>query len=323
MGKLMTLIGDKIAQGSDVFDPLARLVNDPDVFAGNFPLRLAGALHGFVLENPDCALAKAYPPAQWDQDLIWAGLGKTIAQNADWIATWVMVPPQTNEIRRSSVIAAAARGIFDRYQLPLMVSEVGASAGLNLNFDRYQVAAKGFDFTPRDPILTLTPDWRGGPVRTGDIPVVDRAGVDIAPLDAQDPRDALKLRAYTWPDQIDRLERLEAALPHQKTQIERGEAGPWLAKRINLQPENVVHFIYHTVVRQYFDPASEKEFQSALDMAASRATQQRPVAHFSMEYDGAVDSAGLRLSIWPAGICCDLGRADFHGRWVAWTGIDC
>ena len=62
MGKLMTLIGDKIAQGSDVFDPLARLVNDPDVFAGNFPLRLAGALHGFVLENPDCALAKAYPP---------------------------------------------------------------------------------------------------------------------------------------------------------------------------------------------------------------------------------------------------------------------
>jgi len=62
MGKLMTLIGDKIAQGSDVFDPLARLVNDPDVFAGNFPPRLAGALHGFVLENPDCALAKAYPP---------------------------------------------------------------------------------------------------------------------------------------------------------------------------------------------------------------------------------------------------------------------
>jgi len=63
-----------------------------------------------------------------------------------------MVPPQTNEIRRSSVIAAAARGIFDRYQLPLMVSEVGASAGLNLNFDRYQVAAKGSDFDT-DPRL--------------------------------------------------------------------------------------------------------------------------------------------------------------------------
>jgi hypothetical protein len=122
---------------------------------------------------------------------------------------------------------------------------------------------------------------------------------------------------------MDRLERLEAALPHQKTQIERGEAGPWLAKRIIAQPENVVHFIYHTVVRQYFDPACEKEFQSALDIAASRATQQRPVARFSMEYDGAVDSAGLRLSIWPESIRCDLGRADFHGRWVAWTGIDC
>ncbi len=157
MGNLMELLGDKIAQGSDVFDPLAQLVHDPDIFAGNFPLRLAGALHGFVLKNPDCALAKAYPPAQWDQDRIWAGLCQAIAQNADWIAPWVMVPPQTNEIRRSSAISAAARVVVDRFQMPLMVSEIGASAGLNLNFDRYGVAAQGFQFSPPDPIFDADP----------------------------------------------------------------------------------------------------------------------------------------------------------------------
>ena len=73
---------------------------------------------------------------------------------------------------------------------------------------------------------------------------------------------------------------MEAALPHQKTQIARGEAGPWLAKRIIAQPENVVHFIYHTVVRQYFDPDSEKEFQSALDIAASRQPSNDPLRIF-------------------------------------------
>ena len=60
----------------------------------------------------------------------------------------------------------------------------------------------------------------------GDISVVDRAGVDIAPLDAQDPSDVLKLRAFSWPDQFDRSERLAAALPHQHIKVERGDAGP-------------------------------------------------------------------------------------------------
>ena len=94
-----------------------------------------------------------------------------------------------------------------------------------------------------------------------------------------------------------------------------------MAKRIEAQSDGVVHFIYHTVVRQYFDKTAERKFQNALDLAASWETTCRPFAHFAMEYDGEVDSAALRLSLWPEGVQYILGRADFHGRWVEWTGL--
>ncbi|MEP4441965.1 MAG: DUF2332 family protein [Hyphomicrobiales bacterium] len=29
-------------------------------------------------------------------------------------------------------------------------------------------------------------------------------------------------------------------------------------------------------------------------------------------------SAGVRLRLWPEGSDEELGRADFHGRWVRW-----
>ncbi len=31
------------------------------------------------------------------------------------------------------------------------------------------------------------------------------------------------------------------------------------------------------------------------------------------------DSAALGLHLWPDDVILDLGRADFHGRWVRWA----
>jgi len=30
--------------------------------------------------------------------------------------------------------------------------------------------------------------------------------------------------------------------------------------------------------------------------------------------------ASVRLTIWPGGTPHEIARADFHGRWVHWTG---
>ena len=49
------------------------------------------------------------------------------------------------------------------------------------------------------------------------------------------------------------------------------------------------------------------------------ACQVGPVAQFMMETDGRSDSALLSLQIWPSGQIIELGRADYHGRWIDWS----
>jgi hypothetical protein len=38
-----------------------------------------------------------------------------------------------------------------------------------------------------------------------------------------------------------------------------------------------------------------------------------------MEADDATPGAGMTLRLWPGDLRFDMGRVDFHGRWVDWT----
>lgn len=48
---------------------------------------------------------------------------------------------QTNEVARSAVLIAAAHWIIARTKLPLVLSQLGASAGLNLLWDHHALEA--------------------------------------------------------------------------------------------------------------------------------------------------------------------------------------
>ena len=92
-----------------------------------------------------------------------------------------------------------------------VVSELGAAAGLNLMWDRFRLDLAWGVLGPRDSNVRLDPEWRGPPPPEGNVRIVDRRGVDIAPLDPRDPADRLKLTSYLWPDQPWRIERARAA----------------------------------------------------------------------------------------------------------------
>ncbi len=77
------------------------------------------------------------------------------------IDDWLNSPPQTNELGRSAVLIAVGHWLAERYGLPLILSELGASAGLNLMWDHYALSLPGGTLGPADPALTLTPDWSG------------------------------------------------------------------------------------------------------------------------------------------------------------------
>ena len=92
---------------------------------------------------------------------------------------WLDQPPQTNEVARSAVLIAAGHWLTARFGLPLVLSELGASAGVNLLVGSLWSELPRPRLGPADPALTLTPDWRGTLPPLAAPRILDRAGADL------------------------------------------------------------------------------------------------------------------------------------------------
>lgn len=104
-------------------------------------LRLAGALHALVLQGRDEALTACYADQRLDGErdfaLRRAVLG-ALRRHPDVADRWLAQPPQTNEVGRSAALLGGFALIARHTALPLALWEIGASAGLNLLWDRYR-----------------------------------------------------------------------------------------------------------------------------------------------------------------------------------------
>ena len=284
----------------------------------SLPLRIAGGLHALVLSGRDPALKAVYPPAQVPDQSLTAEVLAALTRHRDFMAGWMQSPPQTNEVRRSAALIPAAHWIAARHPLPMVVSELGASAGLNLMWDRYALNAAGRTLGPDSPALTLTPDWSGPVPAPARIRVADRRGVDLNPLDARDPDQALRLFAYLWPDQPHRTDLTRAAIAALDATVDRGDAIDWLQTRLAQARDGHLHLICHTVAWQYFPQDHQQHGTALIEAAGAKATDTTPLAWLRMENDGGADGAALTLRLWPGDLNLTLGRVDFHGRWLRW-----
>ncbi|SFR38897.1 DUF2332 domain-containing protein [Litoreibacter janthinus] len=319
MARLLTLLANRLRPDTPLTERLFNWPGDLSPHGASVPLRLAGALHAHVLRAPDSALARAYPPAEVSDDALWAAVLRTLVDEAEFLDAFLDSPPQTNEVRRSAAILPAAMVAAEHFGLPLTVSELGASAGLNLTFDRYALQINGLTYGAKNPVLTLTPDWTGRPPPTAQLSVMDRCGVDLNPLTA--PEDAARLRAYLWADQPERLTLTNAALSLPRPRIDRADAADWLEARLSHTLSGSTHFLFHTIAWQYFPDAVQARCTRAIEAAADRATPDAPLAWFAMESDNGAGGQGAKLTLrlWPGSLVLELGRADFHGRWVNWS----
>ena len=195
----------------------------------------------------------------------------------------VEIPPQTNEVRRATPILAGLNYCLSRYPMPVMLSELGASAGFNLLLDRYTLNAGRTLQPANDPIVTLSPDWMGVIPAKQPLKIIDRAGVDINPLNSVDRLGYLRLLSYTWAGQCDRLDRVKQIAPHQSTKVKQADAADWLPNRLNAQPTGTLHFVFHTIALQYFPQESMGKIAHALAQTGKRATPERPLGYMSME----------------------------------------
>lgn len=288
----------------------------------SLPLRIAGGLHALRLKG-DEVLAAVYPPETTSDEALCKAILQTLQTHDAFLCDWIDSPPQTNELRRSAALIPAAHLLTARFGLPICLSELGASGGLNLMWDRFALQAGDVRFGPDDAVLTLTPDWEGDAPTPCPPVIAERRGVDLNPLDPTGADDLLRLTAYLWPDQPFRLANTRAAAGSVPAPVDRGDAIDWLEARLGSARGGQLHLIQNTVAWQYFPEDAQARGRALIEAAGAKATEDAPLAWLQLETDGdrhALGGAAISLQTWPGGEVQRLGRADFHGRWVRWNG---
>lgn len=321
--RLCRLAAERLEHDHPVGRRILEWPSDPTGTGDALALRLAGGLHALVLSQQDDVLAAAYPPNDVPDATLWAAVDAAMVRHEPFLLARLQSAPQTNEIRRSGALLPAFLTLAHMFERPLDLLEVGASAGLNLQWDRYRYRLGSFDWgNPASPVR-IEPGWQGPPPPDTSLVVRERRGCDLNPLDPTSAEDRLRLMSYVWADQADRKERLRAALSiaaSEPPQVDGFDALSWLPRQLSAPRPGVATVLYHTIAWQYLPPQDRSEGETIIEEAGKHATPDAPLARLQMEADGRKDGAAIRLQVWPGGEAREVGRADFHGRWVRWSG---
>jgi hypothetical protein len=322
-GELIACMARDIEAGG----PTAALAADwpTNPRADALSLRLAGALHAAVLTGRDASLAALYPAKNpnWSMEAVWPVARAFLAREHGWVADFIRSAPQTNETRRSIALLAGFLHIASEYNGPIDTLEIGASAGLNLNWDRFSYRTQTWSWGGASPVIIDT-DWSGAPPPTeAPVAVRNRAACDLNPLDIRDEAARLQLKSYIWPDQPDRLARFDGAVKlaiANDVRVERADAAEWLKRKLATRARDAATVVYHSIFLQYPPRETRAAIATAIEAAGAEATPEAPVAWLRLEpealLDGVRDSPRmvLDLTVWPGGQRRVLGYTDGHVR---------
>jgi hypothetical protein len=232
---------------------------------------------------------------------------------------------QTNEVRRCATLvpgfvrAASALGVNSAAFV-----EIGASAGLNLQWDRYR-CYYGDDLAWGDPLadVSFACELRGErrPSISPLPKIAQRYGLDIDPLDVRNADDVLWLKALTWPERVDRMELLERAVDLVRTDPPKLIAGdaaeifPSVAESI--APDLAI-VVYHSFTMNQFDLDQREELEDAF----CRIGASRPLARVGFEWPTGAEHPNLSLTNYSA-VQIErwmLATCDPHSAWMRWVG---
>jgi hypothetical protein len=293
------------------------------------PLNLFGAVHHLLLSGENGDLATHYPtvagpdaePVGDPAALFVEFCERHEARLTELVATRGV---QTNEVLRSATLLPAFAAVAAVDRRPLSLIEIGPSAGLNLLFDRYRYDyAPGGATGPDDAPLTLRCEVRSG---TPPIPrplpqVADRVGVDLSPVDPTDPDAMAWARALVWPEHLDRMERLEAAMAiaaRRRPPVVAGDAAEMLPDLLAAVPAHAVPLVFHSYALNQIPAAGRRRIDDALGAHSRRRAVHRVAVE--MPEGSGERAAKISHTFYARGAAHPtvLGRAHFHGRWLSW-----
>lgn len=232
----------------------------------------------------------------------------------------------TNEVGRCVALHAGFRAVAKEAGAPLNLIEIGPSAGLNMIWDRYAVRyskGAGTYFTePREAALVLDCELRGDKISpTGPAPKIEsRVGLELNPVDLDDPKQRDWLKALVWPDNAARFARLERAIEIRggaNLEIRAGDALALLPDAIARIPEDRPVCVYHSFVVYQFSDAARQALDDILTVAGLR----RPIWRLSCEGTlAAFGEAPMLLGRYHDGTkdVREIAVCHPHGAWLEW-----
>lgn len=303
------------------------------------PNLLLAAVHDLVLQHPDEELAAFYPTVGGTfrpGDDPMGALRRFLADHAEDIGALVATrSTQTNEVNRSCLwhvaVRAAAADLPDR---PVAFVEVGASAGLNLAFDRYAYDF-GDDIIRGDassPVRLRCRVQEGHPdLDTALPPIVHRTGLDAQPVDLRLPDERRWLKACIWPEQPERHERFDAAVQMALASppaLVRDDAVDGISDLVEDCPADAHVVVVNSWVMTYLPRERRVAFERVLDLLGT----DRDLTWISAEGEGVVgwvpagdaptDHTVVGMARWRDGVRTDARVAECqpHLAWLNWFG---
>ena len=298
------------------------------------PTVILAALHDLALAGRAPALAAAYAAADGDAAAS-AAIDTLLSMTDSVVAIAVRRQTRTSETGRCAVlypaIAEAARRVGAN---AVGLIDVGYSAGLNLHVDRVAITYSNGQSLgdPSSPVRLSSSVAGDRPIPTLAMPeVIARVGIDRDPVDVTDADEARWLRACAWPDQPERIARLESEMALAAADpplLLRGDAVDVLPDAFARLPAGALPVVTTTWALSRFPLERRLRFLHRLDEAAT----DRAVAWVSLEGVGVAPAIptlgdrrasghsiiGLAMFDSSALQAEAVGRCWSRGRFLAW-----
>lgn len=291
---------------------------------------LFGAVHRLLLGGAEHRLRGYYPSLAGGAALDPAQAGPAFldfcrqhrAPLAELITSRLV---QSNVLRRAIALRFALWAIGRRCSGPVHLIEVGASAGLLMNVDRYRFLIGGRAFGRLDAPVVLDSRWRSEDAvpDLDDVPeIIGKTGIDLHPIDLADPGERLWLRALVWPEQRAAAALLDAAIDQARQERPAVIAGdaidvcPALDREL---PAGRTRVVFHAATRMHVPAGRRERFDQAVDALGARG----PLYHAWLEPPDAphhsfpVAEQGVLAMHGPGDdAATPLVRVDGHLHWL-------
>lgn len=313
----------RVATDHLVADLMRRCARDRDVLAlvahdrgWDAPHRLFAAVDWLVETGRADPYRSAGDP--------WAAFRSICLAEGDWIRDFMRTHPvQTNEVQRCFALLPIFLTLARGTRQPLDLVELGASAGLNLLWDRYRYRYRSGTWGPAGSDLELSGEERGAvpaALLAGAVTVRGRMGVDLRPLDVRNEDDVRLLRIFSASH---RHARLMAAVEMARTDpptIVRGDYLQVLPELLADRPADGLTVVIQTLSTVYLSDAERARLKTILDRAGSAG----PLAYVGTpspeEHGQQGGDYPIELITWPGREHRFVARMENHGEWIDWLG---